>query len=444
ANKWYRGTSELVEDTEDESLDLYIKGEGSEKEGLGSKDEGPGLEEEGASPEGQQQAVLVVDTVADKPLGLGYRALRLSPLSLAIPTLVASPTTTLATIISVDEDEFLEVGVPLELYGSILHNHTQCLDVLPPALFEVYDRDLRKLYTRSREVKDEIFSQRYRLRNLDQEQERATVTFGAIWRPVLALESWTGHVVVGYRCALCRGYLVQLLSSFEIICGIGRTCMWIICGIMRSNLLARDPLPDVKDAFAIVSREQSDKGPAPGKHVVKGSPAAFVVRTNNNNNDNSNRIVNTNDVLILIQFAVIMHMTVSIKNMFNVVDISSLMFTMGHPNGTWAKITTIGSLRRSGSEPSGLHMFDCIDNYEFNVGVYNSIIVCYVSKELWHCRLGHLANQVLFVLGDKIRFKTSDHVPTCDICHKAKLTREHFPLSDHKSIGLDDLIHLNV
>ncbi|GKC02673.1 hypothetical protein Tco_0994283 [Tanacetum coccineum] len=32
------------------------------------------------------------------------------------------------------------------------------------------------------------------LRSLKQEQERATVTFGAIWRPVLALESWAGHV----------------------------------------------------------------------------------------------------------------------------------------------------------------------------------------------------------------------------------------------------------
>ncbi|GJX14141.1 hypothetical protein Tco_0205899 [Tanacetum coccineum] len=28
----------------------------------------------------------------------------------------------------------------------------------------------------------------------DKEQERATVTFGAIWRLVLALESWAGHV----------------------------------------------------------------------------------------------------------------------------------------------------------------------------------------------------------------------------------------------------------
>nr|GEW46668.1 ribonuclease H-like domain-containing protein [Tanacetum cinerariifolium] len=230
-------------------------------------------------------------------------------------------------------------------------------------------------------------------------------------------------VVVGYRCALCRGYLVQLLSSFEIICGIGRTCMWIICGIMRSNLLARDPLPDVNDAFAIVSREQSDKGPAPGKHAVKvcnhyglightikrcyeynGYSDGFKRNPNLSKQSSVVRKFNGNaSVSQSASTSSLHHMTISIKNMFNVVDISSLMFTMGHPNGTWAKNTTIGSLR-----------------------------------------LGHLANQVLFVLGDKIKFKTSDHVPTCDICHKAKLTREPFPQSDQKSIGLDDLIHLNV
>ncbi|GKB38082.1 hypothetical protein Tco_0883024 [Tanacetum coccineum] len=219
----------------------------------GSEDEGPGLkeEEEEATPEGQQQAVLIVYTAADKPLGLGYGALRrqqqrveetptprprvritwvdpvdgniytdipvdvpparvpvqtppspdwssgsllVSPLSPAVPTLVASPVTTPAAIIAVDEDEFLEVGAQLELHGSILHDHMQRLDALPPTLFEGYDRDLRELYTRSRDVRDEIFSQRYMFRSLDQEQERAgdTVTFGAIWRPMLALDSWAG------------------------------------------------------------------------------------------------------------------------------------------------------------------------------------------------------------------------------------------------------------
>ncbi|GJZ84859.1 hypothetical protein Tco_0650198, partial [Tanacetum coccineum] len=179
--KRYRGTSELVEDIEDESLD-------SDTEGEGSEDEGPGSEEEEVAPEGQQQAVLIVDTFADEPLGLGYEALRrrqqrveetlapripvstvwidpedstvyldirinprscvpvqtlaspewsfgslpVSPSSLVVPTLVASPANTPATTIAVDEDEYLE--------------------------------------------------------------ESATVTFGAIWGPVLALESWAGYV----------------------------------------------------------------------------------------------------------------------------------------------------------------------------------------------------------------------------------------------------------
>nr|GEW30920.1 RNA-directed DNA polymerase, eukaryota [Tanacetum cinerariifolium] len=241
--KRYRGTSELVEHIKDESSDLDTKGEGYKDEGPGSEDEGHGSEdgdlgseEEEAAPEGQQQAVSVVDTSTDEPLGLGFGALRrhelalgegsvpdkfkieqssrsvleqyrtspspewssgslpVLPSSSTVPTLVASPATTPTATIAVDEDKFLEVGAQLELYGSILYDHTHRLDALPPALFEGYDRDLKDLYTKLRAVKDEIFSQRYMLRSLDQEHERATMTSSAIWRPMLALESWTGHV----------------------------------------------------------------------------------------------------------------------------------------------------------------------------------------------------------------------------------------------------------
>ncbi|GKB04860.1 hypothetical protein Tco_0833055, partial [Tanacetum coccineum] len=116
-----------------------------------------------------------------------------SPSFLVVPSPIASLVATPAATISVDEDQFLEVGAQLELHGSILHDHTQRLDALPPTLFEGYDRDLRELYTRSGVVRDEIFSQRYRFRSLEREQERATVTFSAIWRPVLALEAWAGQ-----------------------------------------------------------------------------------------------------------------------------------------------------------------------------------------------------------------------------------------------------------
>ncbi|GKB23249.1 hypothetical protein Tco_0862650 [Tanacetum coccineum] len=226
----YRGTSELVEDTKDESSDLGTEREGSEDEGPGLEDEGPSSKEEDeAAPEGQQQEVLTEDTTVDEPLGLGYVALRrselvveegemasmfevgqssrsvpehegtervypfrqptlvtwvdledgrvytdiptyvpptapvqtptspewsfgslpVSPSSPVVPTLIASPMTTPAATIAVDEDEFLEV----------------------------------------RAVRDEIFSQWYSFRSLEQEQERATVTFSSIWRPTLALEA---------------------------------------------------------------------------------------------------------------------------------------------------------------------------------------------------------------------------------------------------------------
>ncbi|GKG36789.1 hypothetical protein Tco_0446962 [Tanacetum coccineum] len=56
-------------------------------------------------------------------------------------------------------------------------------------------------------------------------------------------------------------------------------------------------------------------------------------------------------------------MTDSTKDMFNVVEISSLMLTVGHPNGTLTKFTAIGSLRLT----SGVVIFDVLVVPEYNV-----------------------------------------------------------------------------
>ncbi|GKA87631.1 putative ribonuclease H-like domain-containing protein [Tanacetum coccineum] len=160
-----------------------------ERESQGLDDEGQ--EEEEAAPEGQQQGVPIVDTAMSEPLVLKYGETKcyalestkeIAPYTYKVGqssrhrhllsgrlvpyqfhhhpqylSLIASPVATLAATISVDKDQFLEVGAHLELYGSILHDHTQRLDALPSTLFEGYDRDLRELYTRSRAVRDEIF-----------------------------------------------------------------------------------------------------------------------------------------------------------------------------------------------------------------------------------------------------------------------------------------------
>nr|GEX36056.1 hypothetical protein [Tanacetum cinerariifolium] len=152
-----------------ESYGLDDESYGLDDETRGIDDEGPriesdrlGLGEEEAVPEGQQRAVLVVGTVVNEPLG--FRSERV--LVFRKPTLTTwtdPKDATLTATIPVDEDQFIEI-----------------------------DRDARELYTRSGEVRDKIFSQSYRFKSLKHEQEKTDVTFGALSRPVLALEARAG------------------------------------------------------------------------------------------------------------------------------------------------------------------------------------------------------------------------------------------------------------
>nr|GFA17249.1 hypothetical protein [Tanacetum cinerariifolium] len=209
--KRYRCTSELIFDTDSEGDEL---GEEDTKEDKEDK-----KEEEEAVLKGQQHAILVVETATSETLELGYGALRCRELAVEedqVPSilevgqsfrvytdvpayvplvaLVQTPPSPEWSIGSLPVSPSSSVvGAQLELHRSILYDHAQCLDALPPTLFADIDRDVRELYTRSGAVRDEIFLQRYRFRNLEREQERATVTFRALRRPVLALE-WAWHV----------------------------------------------------------------------------------------------------------------------------------------------------------------------------------------------------------------------------------------------------------
>ncbi|GJZ68603.1 hypothetical protein Tco_0631843, partial [Tanacetum coccineum] len=108
-----------------------------------------------------------------------------------IPLTVPSP---VATPAAVETEGFLtELGAQVQMQGGLISDHAVRLEELSPALFERYDRDIGELFTRSGAVREEIFSQRYRFRSLEYEQERVAVTFRAIWRPVLALEAWAGQ-----------------------------------------------------------------------------------------------------------------------------------------------------------------------------------------------------------------------------------------------------------
>nr|GFA03274.1 hypothetical protein [Tanacetum cinerariifolium] len=58
-----------------------------------------------------------------------------------------------------EAEEFLtELGARVEMQGGLIHGHKVRLEELSPALFERYDKDMEELFTRSGEVRDEIFS----------------------------------------------------------------------------------------------------------------------------------------------------------------------------------------------------------------------------------------------------------------------------------------------
>ncbi|GJX13618.1 ribonuclease H-like domain-containing protein [Tanacetum coccineum] len=216
---------------------------------------------------------------------------------------------------------------------------------------------------------------------------------------------------------------------------------------VRSNLLARDPLPDVKDPFSIVFREDSHRGLAYGKLSTK-SLVASVVRTNNCNN-NFNKSVNTNDNnnrgpnhnLVCKHCGFIGHtiercyelnghhagfkrnpnlstqsgfvkkfsgnnVDVSQNASTSTIDISSHRLTIGHLIGTMAKTTAISSLQLN----KNMVLFDLLVVPEYNVSLLS------VNKMIKDCGdwRGHLSDQVLYVLSHKGGFKSVNHVTSKD------------------------------
>nr|GEX77412.1 hypothetical protein [Tanacetum cinerariifolium] len=185
--KRYRGTSELVEDTETEveESEAEAEAEGIDLGSEESEDEGPDSKGKEAAPKGLR-ALELAEKITPSTFEVGQSSMlapnqQINPLShasvqttasldwssdslpvslasLAVPSPVASPVTNPAATIAVDEDDFLEVGVRLEPHHDVLHDHTQRLDASPPALLESHGRDIIELFDRSRAVREEIHS----------------------------------------------------------------------------------------------------------------------------------------------------------------------------------------------------------------------------------------------------------------------------------------------
>nr|GFA09958.1 hypothetical protein [Tanacetum cinerariifolium] len=170
------GDEDSGEGGEDESSDADDERDGLNDECHGLVDEDHSLENEGLGLEEEvipeahtitwvdpKDGSVYTDVLIYPPVApvqtppspeWSFDSLPILPSSLVVPSSIASPVATMIANILVDEDHFPEVGVQLELHRSLLYDHTQHLDALPPTLFADIDRDVRELYTRLREIRD--------------------------------------------------------------------------------------------------------------------------------------------------------------------------------------------------------------------------------------------------------------------------------------------------
>ncbi|XP_071695611.1 uncharacterized protein [Rutidosis leptorrhynchoides] len=144
------------------------------------------------------------------------------------------------------------------------------------------------------------------------------------------------------------------------------------------------------------------------------------------------------------------HYITNAKYLTNIVDISDLNLVVEHPNGSMAKILKVGDCQVT----PNVTLFDVLVVPEYFVNlmsVYKFVRDRFApqrhdGKDLgdWkYARLGHPADPVLQILKGSLDFDDGSILP-CDICHKAKQSREPFSLSDHVSHDIGHLIHLDI
>nr|GEX90651.1 hypothetical protein [Tanacetum cinerariifolium] len=209
-------------------------------EGFGMGVESPSLGGDEAAPWGQQRAAPVVKTAVGEPSGLEYRALRRREIasregqmpsvfevgqgSGSIPeperpdgvSALRQPTLTTwidpedgityidipaypppaPLIQTLPSPEWSSGSFPISPAPSIILSpiSSPMISLIVPSLVaSPATAEAEGFLTESGAITDEIFSQRYQFRSLEHEHERTAMTFRALWRPMLALEAWTGR-----------------------------------------------------------------------------------------------------------------------------------------------------------------------------------------------------------------------------------------------------------
>ncbi|GKA39546.1 ribonuclease H-like domain-containing protein, partial [Tanacetum coccineum] len=287
---------------------------------------------------------------------------------------------------------------------------------------------------------------------------------------------------------------------------------------IRSSLLTRDHIPDVKTDFSIISREESNRGSSSffgnkaqtfvfakkvhnnnnfkknssaknpnlvctnpncgltGHTIEKcykivGYPEHIKKKWANNGNNNNQRNFSSNNsstsTVEVPTSAALSLTTDQIQQLINMLNSkpqrnihanmagtvycsnSKTFFKVYKTDKGWIIDSRanqhmdlhLKKTLRISSQHEGLYFLDFNNKPETFIKCNN--MICH-SNTLWHYRLGHPSDQVLKALKDRIDIRGNGDFAPCDICHEAKQTREPFPISDHKTTNLGDIVHLDV
>ncbi|GJU89574.1 ribonuclease H-like domain-containing protein [Tanacetum coccineum] len=266
------------------------------------------------------------------------------------------------------------------------------------------------------------------------------------------------------------------MKLMQFLMGLDDTYMQL-----RINILSRDPLPDAKGAYVLISSEESHTAIVTGLGVGSSQRTqSFVFNSSVNNksiieryqtfgntlipnnaprpNNNGNRRTVGGPTLVcehcgfnghtidrcfkLIAYpSANQHLTYTDKNLVNVIDISYLRIKVSHPNRIEALITKVGNLMLT----KFLTLYDVLVVPEYSITLIsvhtvardNKIIVgfneskCFLmSQDLMHVKIIGIGKQV----NGLYYFNSME----------AKQIREPFPLSEHKSTILGELVHLDL
>nr|GEV82318.1 hypothetical protein [Tanacetum cinerariifolium] len=233
----------------------------------------------------------------------------------------------------------------------------------------------------------------------------------------------------------------QLLKLMQFLMGLDE-----VYAPIRSMILTTDPIPDVRGSFSTLSRDESHRS-TQTHYVPKigngntvcfeliGYPPNFKKNTGPNKGSTSNNVVSgnkdqshtsTND-----QYKRLMSL-ISEKS-----GSSSILANIAVVPGYQISLLSVHSLSKDNKFRV---MFD-----EDTCEIHDSVLRTQVGTgNESNGLLSHPSDQVLDILRHKLNFETNTKIDLCEVCHKAKQTREPFPISEHKTKSLGDLVHLDV